>query len=140
LYAKKILELFKKNKTKFGVVVNEYGGTEGVVTLHDLTESIFGDILEEGETEELEIVERADGSLLVEGSMNISDFMDEMNILEYDDLEVEDFTTLGGMAMFFIDASRKRVIHLPIVTYNSRWLTWITGGLINYSLPLINNL
>lgn len=102
LYAKKILELFKKNKTKFGVVVNEYGGTEGVVTLHDLTESIFGDILEEGETEELEIVERADGSLLVEGSMNISDFMDEMNILEYDDLEVEDFTTLGGMAMFFI--------------------------------------
>ena len=83
-------------------MVNEYGGTEGVVTLHDLTESIFGDILEEGETEELEIVERADGSLLVEGSMNISDFMDEMNILEYDDLEVEDFTTLGGMAMFFI--------------------------------------
>ena len=33
---------------------------------------------------------------------DISDFMDEMNILEYDDLEVEDFTTLGGMAMFFI--------------------------------------
>ena len=53
---------------------------------------------------------------------------DEMNILEYDDLEVEDFTTLGGMAMFFIDASRKRVIHLPIVTYNSRWLIWITAG------------
>lgn len=49
LYAKKAVELFKKNKTKFAVVVNEYGGTEGLVTLHDLTESIFGDILEENE-------------------------------------------------------------------------------------------
>ena len=38
LYAKKVLELFKKNKNKFGVVVDEYGNTEGIITLHDLTE------------------------------------------------------------------------------------------------------
>lgn len=43
LYAKKVLELFKKNKNKFGVVVDEYGNTEGIITLHDLTESIFGE-------------------------------------------------------------------------------------------------
>ena len=55
----KVLELFKKNKNKFGVVVNEYGSTEGIITLHDLTESIFGDILEEDETEEEEIVHKA---------------------------------------------------------------------------------
>lgn len=102
LYAKKVLELFKKNKNKFGVVVNEYGGMEGIITLHDLTESIFGDILEENEIEEEPIVKRQDGSLLVEGSMNFSDFMDEIGILYYDDLETEDFNTLGGMAMFFI--------------------------------------
>ncbi len=102
LYAKKVLELFKKNKNKFAVVVNEYGSTEGIITLHDLTESIFGDILEEDDTEEEEIVRRQDGSLLVEASMNIGDFMDEMGILSYDDIDSEDFTTLGGLAMFLI--------------------------------------
>ena len=102
LYAKKVLELFKKNKNKFGVVVNEYGSTEGIITLHDLTESILGDILEEDDTEEEEIVRRQDGSLLVEASMNIGDFMEEMGILSYDDIESEDFTTLGGLAMFLI--------------------------------------
>lgn len=103
LYAKKVLELFKKNKNKFGVVVNEYGGIEGVITLHDLTESIFGDILEEDEVEEEEIVTRKDGSMLVDATMNIGDFMEEMDIFSYDDLENKDFTTLGGMAMFFIE-------------------------------------
>ena len=102
LYAKKVLELFKKNKNKFAVVVNEYGSTEGIITLHDLTESIFGDILEEDDTEEEEIVRRQDGSLLVEASMNIGDFMEEMGILSYDDIDSEDFTTLGGLAMFLI--------------------------------------
>lgn len=102
LYAKKVLEVFKKNKNKFGVVVDEYGNTAGIITLHDLTESIFGDILEENETEEEDIVVRQDGSMLVEASMNIDDFMEEMGILSYDDLKEEDFTTLSGLAMFLI--------------------------------------
>ena len=54
------------------------------------------------ETEEEEIVTRQDGSMLVEASMNIDDFMEEMGILSYEDLESEDFTTLGGLAMFLI--------------------------------------
>ncbi|WP_418697276.1 hemolysin family protein [Bacteroides sp.] len=102
LYAKKVLELFKKNKNKFGVVVDEYGNTEGIITLHDLSESIFGDILEENETEEEEIVVRQDGSMLVEASMNLDDFMETMGILNYDDLKEEGFTTLGGLTMFLI--------------------------------------
>ena len=107
LYAKKVLELFKKNKNKFGVVVDEYGNTEGIITLHDLTESIFGDILEENETEEEEIVVRQDGSMLVEASMNLDDFMEAMGIMNYDDLKEEDFTTLSGLAMFLIGRCRK---------------------------------
>ena len=102
LYAKKVLELFKRNKTNFAVVVDEYGSMEGIITLHDLTESIFGDILEENEIEEEDIVVRADGSMLVEASMDLNDFMDAMGILDYDDLKEEDFTTLSGLAMFLI--------------------------------------
>lgn len=102
LYAKKVLEIFKKNKNKFGVVVDEYGNTEGIITLHDLTESIFGDILEENETEEEDIVVRQDGSMLVEASMNLDDFMEAMGILDYEELKEEDFTTLSGLAMFIV--------------------------------------
>ena len=102
LYAKKVLEIFKRTKNKFGVVVDEYGNIEGIITLHDLTESIFGDILEENETEEQDIVVRQDGSMLVEASMNLDDFMEAMGIMNYDDLKEEDFTTLSGLAMFLI--------------------------------------
>ena len=102
LYARKVLELFKKNKNKFGVVVDEYGSTEGIITLHDLSESIFGDILEENEVEEEEIVVRQDGSMLVEASMNLDDFMEKMGVMDYDDLKEEDFTTLSGLTMFLI--------------------------------------
>ena len=82
----------------------EHGSTEGIITLHDLTESIFGDILEEDEMEEEEIVTRQDGSMLVEASMNIDDFMEEMGILSYEDLESEDFT-------------RRRVVSFTITKY-----------------------
>ena len=59
--------------------------------------------------EEEDIVRRQDGSMLVEASMNIKDFMEEMGILSYEDLEDEDFTTLGGLAMFLL-GDRKSVV------------------------------
>ncbi len=102
LQATRVLELFKKYKTKFGVVVNEYGDVIGILTLHDLTESIFGDILEEDEEEVPEIMERSDGSWLVDGKMHIGDFMDKMDILLYEDIGHKNFTTLSGMAMYLL--------------------------------------
>ncbi|MBQ7823373.1 MAG: HlyC/CorC family transporter [Bacteroidaceae bacterium] len=102
LNALRTLETFKTNKRSFGVVVNEYGSVEGIITLHDLTESIFGEIPEEGEEIETEIIKRQDGSFLVDGSMNLDDFMDEMGVLNFDDLESEGFNTLSGMTMFFL--------------------------------------
>lgn len=99
--SKKVLESFKKHKTNFGVVVNEYGDVEGIVTFRDLAESIFGDIINM-EDDGPDIVQRKDGTLLVEGDMNVGDFMDEMGIFNYDDIKSEDFTTLNGLAMYLI--------------------------------------
>lgn len=107
LPATRIVELFKKHKTKFGVVVSEYGDITGIVTLHDLTESIFGDILEEDEEPEVGFVKHADGSWLVDGAMNVDDFMDEMGIVSYEDRAHRNFSTLGGMAMYFLGSVPK---------------------------------
>ncbi len=122
LHARKVLELFKSHKRKFGVVVNEYGDMEGVITLQDLTDSVMGNVLEENEIEEPEIVVRSDGSLLVEASMSVSDFMDEMHIFNYSDIKNKDFSTLGGLAMYKIGRIPKagdeffyRNLHFEIV-------------------------
>lgn len=102
LHARKVLQLFKDQKRKFGVVVNEYGDMEGVITLQDLTDSVMGNVLDENEIEEPDIVIRSDGSFLVEGSMSLSDFMDQMKVFNYDDIKDKDFSTLGGLAMYKI--------------------------------------
>ncbi len=107
LTANQILEVIKSQKTNFCVVVNEYGSIEGIITLHDLTESIFGDILEENEDDQHPIVLRQDGSYLVDGSMLIDDFMDEMNIYLYEDIENSGFSTLGGLALHFLESIPK---------------------------------
>ncbi len=102
LKAGKVLELLKQKTTNFGVVINEYGTMEGILTLHDITEAVLGEIPEENEVNDLNIVVREDGSMLVDGSMNIDDFMDKMEILIHDDIDDLGFSTLGGLAMHFL--------------------------------------
>jgi putative hemolysin len=100
--ATRLLELFRQKKTNFGAVVSEYGALEGIITLHDLTEAILGELPEENEEAEFNLVVRNDGTILVDGSMNIDDFMDKMGIYSYDDIDNEGFTTLGGLAMHLL--------------------------------------
>lgn len=104
LSALKVLELFKQNRNSFAAVISEYGVIEGIITFRDLAESIFGDVPLEGETEEeyRKYVVRTDGSILVDGTYNVDDFMEEMGIVMFDDLKEEDFNTLGGLAMFLL--------------------------------------
>ncbi len=102
LMVDKVLELFRLQKTNFAVVVSEYGAVEGIITLHDLTETILGNLPEEFDDQEHEVIERQDGSWLVDGAMNMDDFMDTFGILSYEDLENEGFTTMGGLAMHFL--------------------------------------
>ena len=64
-----LLNRFKKEKIHLAVVVNEYGTTEGLVTLTDLIEAIAGDLPERGEDDGPQIVQRDDGSWLADGTV-----------------------------------------------------------------------
>jgi putative hemolysin len=72
----KVLDTFVKQKNYFGVVVDEYGHFEGIVTKHDLAENIFGDMPDMNDDDEPEIVQREDGSYLIEGSAAYDDVVE----------------------------------------------------------------
>ena len=103
LPANRVLELFKQHKCSFAAVISEYGMIEGVITLHDLAESILGEVPDEsGGTDEPAYIVREDGSILVDGAYSVDDFMEEMGIVAIDDLQKEDFNTLSGLSMFML--------------------------------------
>ncbi|MFN2136869.1 MAG: hemolysin family protein, partial [Candidatus Promineifilaceae bacterium] len=74
------LERFKQTGTHMALLVDEYGGIEGLVTLIDLLEAIVGDIPTVDEITEPPIVKRADGSCLVEGMITVEDFKEAFEL------------------------------------------------------------
>ncbi|HND87200.1 MAG TPA: hemolysin family protein [Saprospiraceae bacterium] len=95
----KILENFRRERNYFAVVVDEYGSTQGIITLHDLTENIFGTLPDLDDTEEPLIVTREDGSLLIDGMIPIDELRDTLALKEFD-LEDADYTTLAGFILY----------------------------------------
>jgi putative hemolysin len=97
-----VLEMFRKSKMHFGVVVNEYGSIEGIITLHDLVENIMGDLPEHEDGDAPDVFQREDGSYLIDGSTMIEDVEDLLKNPSLFDADGErpDVNTLGGMAMF----------------------------------------
>ena len=93
--AQKVLTLFKQKQNYFAVVVNEYGGFEGIITLHDILESIIGDIPEEGEIAEPTIFVREDQSVLVSGDAPIETLVDLIEDFVIDFEEI-DYSTVAG--------------------------------------------
>jgi putative hemolysin len=102
MLALKVLELFRKTKKHFGVVINEYGSVEGIITLHDLTENIMGDLPALGDIDEPEVFQRDDGSYLMDGSMKVEDVEDLLKVHSMFNAGEErpDVNTLGGLAMY----------------------------------------
>ena len=97
LLAIKIIERFRETKVYVAIIINEYGSTEGMITLHDLIENIFGELPEKYEKYETPIFEREDGSLLIDGSILIDELKDTLKMLFENS---EEYTTLGGYVMF----------------------------------------
>lgn len=98
-----ILKLFKDYKQYIAIVVDEYGGVEGIVTLHDLFEAIIGDLPDEDEDDQASIVKREDGSYLLEGRTlvyEINQYFQRMIIAE----SPYDYTTVAGYIQYHIGA------------------------------------
>ena len=89
-----VLSQLRKSQQHLAVVTDEYGGTLGIVTLEDVLEELVGDIWDETDEVEDEIVERSDGRYEVDGDLPIGDFAELLDVTE-ESLET-DSATAGG--------------------------------------------
>ncbi|MBN1775150.1 MAG: HlyC/CorC family transporter [Clostridiales bacterium] len=99
---KKISSLFremKKGGLQMAVIVDEYGGTMGIATIEDVIEEIVGNITDEFDKEEQELVLLPDGDYMVLGDMTLNDLENAVGI----DLPDEDYDTIAGLAIQLLD-------------------------------------
>lgn len=92
--ALKVLEMFKASGTHIALVLDEYGGVEGLVTLNDLVEAIVGDLPALEDEEEPMVVQREDGSWLLDGLLPVDEL--KRLIVREDLPEEEGYHTLAG--------------------------------------------
>ena len=96
------LNLMRERKMHLAIVVDEYGGTMGIITMEDILEEIVGDIWDESDEIVTEFVKTNDSTYEVSGDMNIDDFFAEI------DFEPEEFSceysTMGGWAIEMLNA------------------------------------
>lgn len=94
-----LLDEFRNKKTNIAIVVDEWGGTSGIITLEDVVEEVMGEISDPYDKEEYEIIKQEDGSIIVDGSIKIYDLEENLDI-EFP--EERDYDTLGGFILDFI--------------------------------------
>ena len=87
----KLLKLFRTSKSHLIILLDEYGGTEGLVTLEDTLEELVGEIYDEHDDISEELVESADGTCLVDGAMQLDELLER-----YDAKNTFEADTVGG--------------------------------------------
>lgn len=102
MHALKVLEMFRMSGKQMALVVDEYGTIEGIVTLSDILESIVGEIPSHQEPEEPRIVQRDDGSWLVDGMLPIDELKAHLEIRMLPDEGTGGFHSLGGFVMTYL--------------------------------------
>jgi len=99
---KNLSSLFKemqKGRMQLAVIVDEYGGTSGIVSIEDMLEEIVGNIVDEFDEEEQQVQHLENGDLLVSGDTTLSDLEDVLEI----DLPDEDYDTIAGFVIHLLD-------------------------------------
>jgi putative hemolysin len=96
--AQKVLNLLRQKKTHICCIVNEYGGFEGIITIHDIIENIVGQIPDEGEVYDPDVFIRDDKSVLVSGDAPIETLVDIIEDFTID-FEKIDYATVAGFIL-----------------------------------------
>jgi putative hemolysin len=115
--ALKLLDFFRESRTHLALVIDEFGGLQGLVTLTDILRAIVGDILSVDEVSESEAVRREDGSWLLDGMLPLDEFTEIFQLSSLPNVEKGYYQTLGGFVMDFLG-------RIPSVGDNFEW-----GGL-----------
>ena len=89
-----LLRTLREQHHHMAVVVDEYGGTEGIITLEDILEELVGEIWDEHDDVVEDVRQQSDGSWLISGSASVDDTADELGIKEDDDI---DAVAIGGL-------------------------------------------
>ncbi len=111
--AYQLLEKFKTSKIHSCFIVNEYGTLEGMITLNDVLEAIVGEVPQSGQ-EEYGIVERKDGSYLVDAQIPFYDFLSHFEKTEWMNEGEHDFDTLAGFVLHELE-------HIPKTGEQFEW-------------------
>lgn len=96
-YAYTVLEQFKKNRTHYGIVIDEYGSVQGMVTMDDVMDALVGDV-QDSDDEEYEIIRRSENSWLVDGQYSLKSFLKEFEIF-LDPKAYESYNTVAGLIL-----------------------------------------
>ena len=99
-HCKELFKEFTDKKVQMAIVVDEYGGTAGIVTMEDVLEAIVGNIQDEYDQEEEEIQAEDDNSLLLEGSADLDDVFERFGLEPPEDVECD---TIGGYVIDLLD-------------------------------------
>ncbi len=130
-----LLQEFKRKRIHLAIVIDEYGGTSGLITIEDLLEEIVGDIQDEYDREESLLTVNPDGSIIADGRLPVEELEEHFDI----QIERDNFDSVGGLAfhltgkipaigdtidgsglcMKIIDADLRRVKKVSISLINS---------------------
>ena len=108
--ALKALSLLKDGKARTGLIVDEYGGVSGLVTMSDLMETVVAGLAQNDSDEVPGIVEREDGSFLVDGALAIAEFAESMD-MDQDEFDDGAYDTVAGLALACIGSIPKAGDH-----------------------------
>jgi CBS domain containing-hemolysin-like protein len=90
-----LLKEFQRKQVQFAIVVDEYGGTAGLVTIEDLLEEIVGEIRDEYDVETEPVVDEGNGSFVFSGKVSIDEIRERLGV----EIEPEGFETVGGYVL-----------------------------------------